>query len=405
MMKKLLEIGEYYVSDFIATDDTSPRHKHGLDLYLDETIGAPRLKDVVDPSEMYGRYWYRSGTNSTMTLELKHVVDEITKRISYTTGDVWLDIACNDGTMFKHIPTEFVRLGIDPADDTFYNESSKLANVAQEFFSADSFNKLSGGKKAKVVTTIAMFYDLDNPHTFIQDVASILEDDGVWVLQMSYTPLMVKQMAFDNICHEHIYYYALKDISKLMSMNGMTVVDCSFNETNGGSFRIYVVKQGHENKFSTQPVRDVCSLRMQSVLAWEAENYDASDVGFWQVFGERINSLKEQTVSFIKEEVAKGKVIYGYGASTKGNTLLQHFGLDNTLITAIAERSPYKFGRTTVGTNIPIVSEEEMRKANPDYLLVLPWHFIAEFKQRETDFINAGGKLIVPCPTFEVIGK
>lgn len=404
-MKKLLNFGNYCVSDFLTSDDTSDRPKYNLDLYLDDIIGAVRLKEVVPPDKMYGTYWYRSGINASMPLELKTLVEEIVKRTTHTEGDVWLDIACNDGTMFKFIPPTFTKAGIDPADDTYYDEASKHAIVVQDFFNKESYSKLNVNKKAKVITTIAMFYDLDNPHSFIQDVLEVLDDEGVWVLQMSYTPLMVSQMAFDNICHEHIYYYSLTDIKKLMEMNGMSIVDCSFNETNGGSFRIYVVKEAYRNKFSSQPVRDVCNLRISSVLQWESENYNSSDLKFWDTFGDNIEALKIKTVDFIKNEVAAGKTVYGYGASTKGNTLLQHFGLDSTLITAIAERSPYKYGRRTVGTNIPIISEEQMRAEKPDYLLVLPWHFIYEFQKRETDFLEAGGKFIVPCPTFEIIGK
>jgi hypothetical protein len=185
---------------------------------------------------------------------------------------------------------------------------------------------------------------------------------------------------------------------------GIDVVDVQLNDTNGGSFRIYCMKEtADKRKFGTQPYRDVCNFRLNSTLEYE-KTLGLDTPKIWLDFYDRINELKEKTVSFIKEEKAKGKVIWGYGASTKGNTLLQYFGLDNTLIDGIAERSIYKFGLKTVGTNIPIYSEDEMRKDKPDYLLVLPWHFINEFIERESEFINRGGKFIVPCPSFEIIG-
>jgi hypothetical protein len=158
-----------------------------------------------------------------------------------------------------------------------------------------------------------------------------------------------------------------------------------------------------KTKFGTQPYRDVCNFRINSILEYE-KTLKLDEPEIWNNFYQRINELKEKTVSFIKEERANGKVIWGYGASTKGNTLLQYFGLDNALIDGIAERSVYKFGHKTVGTNIPIFSEDEMRKVKPDYLLVLPWHFINEFVERESDFLKGGGKFIVPCPTFNIIG-
>ena len=341
-----------------------------------------------------------------MTKELGNIVNEICSRVKYKPNDIWLDIACNDGTMLKQIPDEFIKLGIDPCDDSFYQESSKYGTIIQDYFSYDAYQKTGyGDKKAKIITTIAMFYDLSNPHLFIEDINKVLDDNGIWVLQLSYTPLMIKQLAFDNICHEHRYYYSLKTIQNLFNKHNLKIVDCELNDINGGSFRIYVQKNIAEiTSFGTAPLRDVCQYRIESILLYEKEiNIESPQI--WSKFQQDIDNLKEQTVSFIKKEVTKGKKVYGYGASTKGNTLLQYFNLDSTLITAIAERSPFKFGLKTIGTNIPIISEEEMRRAKPDYLLVLPWHFINEFIEREQDFLNSGGKFIVPCPNFQIIAK
>lgn len=407
--KVLLDLGELYVSDFLSDgdDDHIGRSKEPLKLILDEKIGAPRLTKTVDPDKMYGRYWYRSGTNASMTNQLREITEEVCSRIKHDSGDIWLDIACNDGTMFRFIPDHFIKLGIDPCDDSYLETSTSVANVVvQDFFSKTAYNKTGyGDKKCKVITTIAMFYDLDDPIEFINDVYNILDDDGVWVVQMSYTPLMLKQMAFDNICHEHVYYYSLTDIQRLMDSCGFKVVDCSLNDTNGGSFRVYLQKKNaSEISFGTKPLRDVCKFRIDSLLHFElSDNKTQEEI--WTNFGNNLNEMKDKTVEFIRQERAAGKKIYGYGASTKGNTLLQYYGLDHNDIIAIAERSPMKFGLKTVGTNIPIVSELEMRAANPDYLVVLPWHFIKEFVNRESDFLNSGGKFIVPCPEFKIIGK
>jgi NDP-4-keto-2,6-dideoxyhexose 3-C-methyltransferase len=249
-----------------------------------------------------------------------------------------------------------------------------------------------------------MFYDLADPHPFVQDLYQCLDDDGLLVLQMSYTPLMIQQLAFDNICHEHVYYYDLTSINRLFSQHGFKIVDCSLNDTNGGSFRISLQKViAKDSSFGSAPLRDVCRMRVGQVFEFE-KSRPISDPKTWTEFGQRLERLKADVVNAVREAKAAGKTVYGYGASTKGNTLLQYFGLDNQDIVAIAERSPYKFGLKTVGTNIPIISEEEMRAAKPDYLLVLPWHFIDEFEKRETEFFAAGGKMIVPCPVFKVLG-
>lgn len=410
MSKVLLDLGEHYVSDFLLDPETEyeQRQRSPLTLVLDEEIGAPKLTKMVDLGKMYGKYWYHSGTNASMTNQLKEIATEVSNRIKYNKNDIWLDIACNDGTMFRFIPDEFIKLGIDPVEDSFLKLSSGLADVVvQDFFSMDAYQRTGfGNQKCKVITTIAMFYDLEDPHKFIDDVKAILSDNGVWVIQMSYTPLMVEQMAFDNICHEHVYYYSLNSIKKLLEPHGFKIVDCSLNDTNGGSFRVYLQKNNaSDNSFGTKPLRDVCNYRIKSILEYENSHADISRPEVWSNFYSKLLKMKKQTVDFIRSERAKGKVIYGYGASTKGNTLLQFYDLTANDIVAIAERSPEKYGRFVVGTNIPIISEKVMRDAKPDYLLVLPWHFIKEFVERESDFLNSGGKFIVPCPEFKIIGK
>jgi SAM-dependent methyltransferase len=405
--KKLFSLGELYVSDFINKDEDARAGKHDMTLVIDERYGAARLEKCTPIHSMFGKYWYRSGINQTMRTELKGIVDSVTSVQKLNEGDLWLDIACNDGTLLSFVPDSIKRLGIDPAEDSFKAESSKIADeVIQDFFTLENFKKSKfKKKKAKVVTCIAMFYDLDEPVEFLKDVTKVLDDDGLFVLQMSYTPLMIKQLAFDNICHEHVYYWGLASIEKLLKKAGLKVVDCQLNDVNGGSFRIYIKKKKSDvATFATAPYRDVCNVRVESLIKWEKGlKLDKEEI--WLDFYNRIEALKKETVDFIKAEKAKGKVICGYGASTKGNTLLQYFGLDNTLIDAIAERSHYKFGLKTIGTNIPILSEEDVRAMNPDYMLVLPWHFIAEFVKREDEFLSKGGKFIVPCPTFEIIGK
>jgi len=403
----ILDLGKHYVSDFIKSEaDYKDREKYDLNLELDKEIGAARLTEIAPSDTMWGRYWYRSGINATMTKELGNIVEEITSRVKNTPGDIWLDIACNDGTLLKQVPHGYIRVGIDPADDTFKEESSKHGVIVQDYFSEDAYIRSTAAYKAKVITTIAMFYDLLDPHPFIDDINKVLDDNGIWVLQLSYTPLMIQQLAFDNICHEHAYYYSLTSLKKLFEQHDLKIVDCSLNDVNGGSFRVYVQKNiADVTSFGTSPLRDVCNFRVDSLLKYENDNFDIGKEEVWIKFFDDIKALKEQTVEFIKQEKAKGKVICGYGASTKGNTLLQWFGLDNTLIDAIAERSPYKFGLKTIGTNIPILSEEEVRAMNPDYMLVLPWHFINEFVKREDEYLSKGGKFIVPCPRFEIISK
>jgi hypothetical protein len=402
----MLNLGNLYVSDFLKMNaDSSIKKKYPLELKINKDIGAPSLTKMPPSSEMWGQYWYRSGTNDSMKRDLKEIVDEICKRVSLKNEDLWLDIACNDGTLLSFIPEGIKRMGIDPADDSYYAESIKIADdVIQDYFSYDSFQKSNFSEiKPKIITTIAMFYDLEDPDSFIKDIIKVMDSNGVWVIQISYTPLMLAQMAFDNICHEHYYYHSLSSLKILLERNGMEVVDADLNDVNGGSIRVYIQNKNRTKEtFGTAPLRDVCKFRVEAILETE-KKYDISKEEVWDKFHQSIQDLKEEVVGFITSEKAKGKTIAGYGASTKGNTLLQVFGLDKSLISYIAERSPYKYGLKTVGTEIPIISENEMRELKPDYLLVLPWHFINEFVEREREFLENGGKFIVPCPKFQII--
>tara|TARA_R110000824_G_scaffold155326_1_gene328021 strand:+ start:2117 stop:3337 length:1221 start_codon:yes stop_codon:yes gene_type:complete len=403
--KRLFSLGDLHISDCVESDQVDARKIQDLTLFLEEETGAVRLESVVDPNLMYGKYWYRSGINATMTKELKGIVESCLDCITVEPEEVWLDIACNDGTLLKQVPPDIIKVGIDPVDDSYTCESKQVADlIIQDFFSADVYKKSKvGHKKAKVVTIIAMFYDLDDPLSCLREINDIMDDEGLLLIQMSYTPLMLRQLAFDNICHEHVYYYNLTSMKTLLEKAGMQVVDCQLNDINGGSFRLYVRKAcADPTLFKTSPYRDVAQYRIDSVLTQEAADGMNKPEPYLEFFKE-ITSLKNETVDFIRKAKEENKTIWGYGASTKGNTLLQWFGLDERLIDAIAERNPLKYGLKTVGTNIPIKSEDEMRKANPDYVLVLPWHFINEFKNREKEYLNGGGKFIVPCPKFEII--
>lgn len=402
----LLSLGNLYVSDFLAEGEKPRGGKYPLEMVLDQKLNAPRLSSVAPSGVMYGKYWYRSGINVSMKHELNNIVDTVLSRYDLVENDIWLDIACNDGTLLSFVPKTCIRIGIDPADDTYVAESKQHANaIIQDYFSINSWKKtVFGDKKAKIITSIAVFYDLDDPIEFVNDIRAVLDINGMWVLQLSYTPLMIKQKAFDNICHEHVYYYSLENLKILLDLCDMQIVDVELNDVNGGSFRVFVMhKDADKTYYGTAPLRDVAKYRVDSMLVYE-KGLNLSSPDTWNAFMEEIETLKINVVKFIKQAKKDGKKVWGYGASTKGNTLLQYFGLDHNMIDAIAERSSYKWGLKTVGTNIPIKSEADMREAQPDYLLVLPWHFISEFIEREKNYLAKGGKFIVPCPDFQIIG-
>ena len=411
-MEKLFSLGDLYISDFIKTEgDYRGLKKWDLTVMLSPETQCLQLKTNADKSMLYGKYWYRSGTNDSMKSELKDIAESCMKLSKHpydpssdedSEQPVFLDIASNDGTLLSFVDRQMFRtVGIDPAEGSFQKESRKHCIAIQDFFTKEIYEQ-HGLKKASIVTCIAMFYDLEDPMKFLKDVYDIMEDDGLFVIQQSYMPLMIKQLAFDNICHEHVFYHSLFSMEEMLWRIGFKVVDVQLNDVNGGSFRLYIQKNiAKIESFGSSPYRDVANMRIDSLRTYE-KTLKLNDPKTYKEFWNRIVNLKEQTHDFIKVIHDQGESVWVYGASTKGNTLLQWFGLDNSLIDGAAERSPYKYGLKTVGTNIPIHSEETMRNIHPDYLLVLPWHFINEFKEREKEYLNKGGKFIIPCPKFEV---
>jgi SAM-dependent methyltransferase len=367
---------------------------------LSRSAAHLQLKEKTDLDKLYKKYWYASGTNETMRKELKFIVDKVQSVVKLKPDDIWVDIGSNDGTLLSFIPKTINRVGFDPVPDNC--ETAKQHGVIiNDYFNKNTYPY---GKPCKVVTAIAMFYDLHDPVAFSKEVYDILDDDGLWVIQMSYLPLMLKQYAFDNICNEHVSYYSLESLEIVLKEAGFKIVDCELNDINGGSFRVFAQKDvASENSFASAPYRDVAQMRVEAYKNQE-KLMDLNNPLTYLTWFAKIHQLKHDVYSFIKKVTDEGKTVYAYGASTKGNTLLQFFGLDNTLIKGIAERQERKYGLKTIGTEIPIYSEAYVRAQKPDYMLVLAWHFIAEFKEREKEYLENGGKFIVPAPKFEIIG-
>ena len=413
-LRPLITFGDIYVSDFLKEGESPKSPPCPLRFGLDEETGLVQLMEQPDAELMWGSmYWYRSGTNQSMIEALSDVAEKTLDCIKVNSRGlppIFLDIASNDGTLLKSVKErrpDIVTVGIDPSD---YPECTKNMDLAiKEYFSFDAYAKhvmcsTGGHVPAQYITCCAMFYDLDQPLEFLKHVRAVLDQNGVFVLQLSYTPLMLIQSEIGNAVHEHLAYYTAKSLEYALSKSGFVVRDADLNNVNGGSVRIYCQRtDSDENSFRTRADRDIGKMNWRALLAYEAVA-GCNTAHKWQVFYEQIRSLKKQTINFLEQAKKDGKKVWGYGASTKGNTLLQLFGIDNTLIEKIAEKQEVKHGLRTVGSNIPICSEEEMREVHPDYLFVLPWHFIKTFSERERQYLEKGGKFIVPCPEFKIIG-
>lgn len=387
------------MSDFLKRGEEPKGPPCELALAFDPESKAVQLIKQPDASLMWGSmYYYRSAVNPTMREALRDLADKICKSVPESKKKtVYLDIASNDGYLLSTVDSKkYIRVGIDPSD---YPEAHNNADVIiRDYFSAQAFAK-AGYKKASRISCAAVFYDVDKPVKFLKDIYDILEDDGLATLQLSYTPANIMQTELGVICHEHLCYYNLTSLKWMTDRAGFVIRDVELNNVNGGSIRLYIQKKSAPDNYLTPADRDICKIRVDSLLLWE-EEAGFNDPKIYKDFYKQILKLKKETVDFIKKAKAEGKSVWGYGASTKGNTLLQMFGLDNKLIDAIAEKQDYKWGRRTIGTNVPIRSEADMRKAQPDYLLILPWFFRDNFIEREQQYLKKGGTMIFPAPNF-----
>jgi len=376
----IVSLGSLYVNNFVKKEDVGKGVKAPLELVLCESCSLLQLRHTAPQELLYsGFYWYRSGVTETMRRALKEITETVGKMAKLEQGSVVLDIGANDGTLLSFYPKGTIRVGCEPADNLVDSLRKNCEHVIHDFWTEGSYKKLKL-PKAKVVTAIGMFYDMEDPNQFVRDAAKVMSDDGIFVAQLMCLKNMLEKNDVGNLCHEHLEYYSLESLKHLFEKNGLEIFRVEENDINGGSYRLY-------------------ARHLKSGSVHFDEKFTKED---YQEFFKRVEENRKKCVDFIRQEAKKGKKIYVYGASTKGNTILQYYGLDAELIKGAAERSPEKFGRYTIGTWIPIMPEDEARK-NADYFLVLPYAFLNEFIKREEEWRNKGGKFIVPIPEFKVI--
>jgi hypothetical protein len=366
-----------------------------LEIVWNSDSGLLQLSHIYEPEEMYGdNYGYRSGLNQSMVRHLEGKINYLERFFDLKPGDVVLDVGSNDATSLKAYSTQSLeRIGIDPTAAKFKEYYPDEIKLVADFFNKSNFEK-SASRRAKIITSIAMFYDLEDPIAFARDIASCLDPDGVWHFEQSYMPAMLRLNSYDTICHEHVEYYSLGAIEYILRAADMKVLDVQMNDINGASFAVTAT-----HSTSSRPVN-------RAVVDWllmQEQNMGLNTPRPYRDFEERVYRHREDLRRLLTALRDDGKRVMGYGASTKGNVVLQFCGIDSSLIEAIVEVNPDKFGCVTPGTHIPIVSEEEANRMQPDYYLVLPWHFRTGILQRETAFRDRGGKFIFPFPEIEVV--
>jgi SAM-dependent methyltransferase len=401
-LTKVIDLGDQYLQgSFVKPGKESPPMRRIPTILVrcdptrdEKACGLLQMEHSVPPSILYSSYWYRSGTNRTMRNHLKGIADEAAAMVEPREARV-LDIGCNDGTLLGFYPRPYVKFGVDPSD--IAQEVKGDVTVVQDTFPSERLEQQTQGKPFDVITSIAMFYDLEDPVAFVRSIKRALAPDGVWIFEMSYMPTMLRMNSYDTICHEHLEYYSLAVIETVLERAGMKVVRVGMNDINGGSIRCYATHADSFRFSSKEFARTLDALRQEEF------DLELDTDRPYRNFQERINVHKAELTSLLRKLKAEGKKVHIYGASTKGNTILQWCGIDRFIVEYAADRNPEKHGARTLGTDIPIISEEDSRAMRPDYYLVLPWHFKAEFLERERETLSRGTGMIFPLPTIEVV--
>lgn len=401
-LTKVIDFGEQYLQGLFIKPGKPlpPMEKYPTSLVWcdmtknDQGCGLLQMSCTVPPEILYETYWYRSGINQTMRDHLRGIANEAVDMIEKDSARI-LDIGCNDGTLLKYFPKEYTKFGIDPSNVA--RDINGDITVINDIFPSEELTKKTRGEPFDIITSIAMFYDLENPIDFVMQVKKNLSDQGLWIFEMSYMPRMLKMNAYDTICQEHLEYYSLAVIEYVLKKADMKMIKVSLNDINGGSIRCFATHRDNSKfrKFELlQNIQELFKAELDMELHTEKP---------YREFQVRINKHKEELSSLLNNFKREGKRIHVYGASTKGNTILQLCGIDNAIIDYAADRSPDKHGAQTLGTNIPIISEAESRAMQPDYYLVLPWHFRKEFLERERETLEKGVGMIFPLPTLEIV--
>lgn len=362
----------------------------------ESVCGLVQLRHDYQMEKLYGEnYGYRSALNKSMVEHLQGIAEKIEQRIDLKDDDLVIDIASNDGTLLSSYKnTKLDLLGIDPTSDKFQEYYPAYISHVPSFFTREAVEKARGNQKARAVTSIAMFYDLPEPLKIMQDIEGVLAEDGIWIVEQSYMPTMIDNTSYDTICHEHLEYYALRQFVWMAEKTGLKIIDLEFNDTNGASFALTLAKKDAPYKEATEKIKKVLD---------EERERGFDELEIYCEFRRNTERHKAELQAFFAQAAAEGKSVFGYGASTKGNVILQYCGITPKEMPYIAEVNEYKFGRLTPGSLIPIVSEKEAKAMKPDYFMVLPWHFKKGIIEREMEYLEEGGHLVFPLPKIEII--
>ena len=390
-LKRIVKIGKQPLSGFFYSKKETNLPKYSLDLYKCSNCSLVQLNNLSDTKKMYGNhYGYKTSVSKMMISHLKEKVKRLKKYKIIKKGNNLLDIGSNDASFLKLLGKKCNLYGVDPSAKKFKKEYKGMKLITDFFSKKNIFKNIKNENiKFDLISSFAMFYDVEDPNSFCQDVEMLLSDDGIWVCEFSYLPLMLKNLTFDQICHEHVMYYTFGVFDKILSNNNLKVIDIKLNEINGGSIEVIITKKNNKRWINTNLIKKI-----------KNDEKKINKKAFYN-FSERIKKVRSDLVGFVR----KNQPIAGYGASTKGNIVLNYCNINSIQMPYICDANKQKSKKFTPGTNIKIISKEKMRVLNPKYMLVFIWSFRSEIIKQELNYIKKGGNLIFHLPKFHIVNK
>ncbi len=399
-LKDLIKLKPQFLSPtFVKSNSRNKLAKIKIPLTLcickNKKCSLVQLRETTNPNLLYKNYFYRSSTNEMMLNDLKKVVKKVKKFVTLKKNEIVVDIGANDCSMLSYFPKSSKRVGVEPASNINWSRVEKSIDIINDFFPSKKFADYVDKKKVKIFTSCAMFYDLEEPNLFVKSIKKNLDDNGVWCVQLSYVLLMLKNLNFYDICHEHLEYYSLQSLNYLMKKHELEIVHAETNNVNGGSALVFIKHKKKQNKKTKEFKR--------LILLEKKMNITSPIV--YKNFYKKMNNLSTKVTKFIKKQLINKKLVIGLGASTKGNILLQFFGINKNILPYISEKQKIKVGLKTLGSDIELISENKARKLNPSCMLMLPWYFKEEIILREKKYLDNGGSILVPMPYAHIVNK
>lgn len=391
----ILDLGlQPLANNLLAPADLAkPEPKFPLRLAVCKSCWMLQITDLVPPVDLFSEYLYFSSFSDLMLRHSREACEGYLREFGLNSRSLVVEVASNDGYLLQNfVKANVPCLGIEPAANIAKVAREKRIETLVEFFGKQLAAELaSKNRQADLILGNNVFAHAPDTNDFVAGLKTLLKPSGRIALEFPYGADFIEHTEFDTIYHEHVFYFTLTALQPLFERHGLTIFRVQRLPIHGGSLRLFA---GHNGDHAVE----------QSVtnLLAEETGKGVNSLAYYEGFGNQVRAIKDELITLLAKLKQDGKRIAAYGASAKGSTLLNYYGVGADTLDFVADRSTYKQGRLTPGTHIPIVPPEELLKRKPDYTLLLTWNFADEILAQQKAYRDAGGKFIVPIPKVKV---